>query len=38
VLAECPGAGRTIFEYRSGSRSAKEFEQLADDLMQARNE
>jgi len=33
VLAECPGVGRTIFEYRSGSRSAKEFKALAGDLI-----
>jgi chromosome partitioning protein len=38
VLAECPGAGRSIFEYRSASRSAKEFEMLADELMQTRTQ
>lgn len=37
VLAECPGAGRTIFEYRAKSRSAKEFEGLARNLIEARN-
>ena len=36
VLAECAGAGRTIFEYRGKSKSAEEFRQLADDLLQAR--
>jgi chromosome partitioning protein len=33
VLAECPGVGRTIFEYRAGSRSAEEFRQLAGELI-----
>ncbi len=32
VLAECPGVGRSIFEYRAGSRSAAEFEALAQEL------
>lgn len=36
VLAECAGAGRSIFEYRSKSRSAQEFAELAEDLLQAR--
>ncbi len=36
VLAECPGAGRTIFEYRANSRSAKEFERLAQNLIETR--
>jgi len=36
VLAECPGAGRTIFEYRMKSRSAKEFSQLAVDVIERR--
>lgn len=36
VLAECAGAGRTVFEYRGKSRSAQEFEELAEDLLQAR--
>jgi chromosome partitioning protein len=36
VMAECPGAGRTIFEYRGSSRSAKEFEALAVDLIEMR--
>lgn len=29
LLAECPSAGKTIHEYRPGSRSAKDFEDLA---------
>ncbi|MET0066470.1 MAG: ParA family protein [Candidatus Thiodiazotropha sp.] len=33
VIAECPGVGRTIFEYRPGSHSAKEFRYLADELL-----
>lgn len=36
VLAECSGAGRTIFEYRPKSKSAQEFRQLADDLVQGK--
>ncbi|MCF6282935.1 MAG: ParA family protein [Candidatus Polarisedimenticolaceae bacterium] len=36
VMAECPGVGRTIFEYRRTSRSAKEFAALADDLIHTR--
>jgi len=36
VLAECAGAGRTIFEYRGKSKSAEEFRALADDLLQQR--
>ncbi len=32
VLAECPGAGRSIFEYRGSSSPAKEFESLAREL------
>lgn len=34
VLAECPGAGRTVFEYRGGSSSAQDFRQLAEDLLE----
>ena len=37
VLAECPGVGRTIFEYRKTSRSAKEFTALAQDLVERRS-
>lgn len=33
VLAECAGAGRTIFEYRAKSRSAAEFSALAAELL-----
>ncbi len=33
AIAECPGVGRTIFEYRPTSHSAKEFRQLADELL-----
>jgi chromosome partitioning protein len=36
VMAECPGVGRTIFEYRRTSRSAKEFSALAEDLIEKR--
>lgn len=36
ALAECAGAGKTIFEYRGKSRSAREFTALADDLLNAR--
>ncbi|MGD2119136.1 MAG: ParA family protein [Chromatiales bacterium] len=34
ALAECPGVGRTIFEYRSSSASADDFRQLAIDLVE----
>ena len=36
VLAECPGAGRTIFEYRPKSRSAADFKALAEDIIEGR--
>ena len=36
VLAECAGAGKTVFEYRGSSRAAREFRALADDLLNAR--
>ena len=36
VLAECAGVGKTVFEYRGGSRAACEFRALADDLLNAR--
>lgn len=36
ALAECPGVGRTIFEYKGSSASAAEFTQLADDLISKR--
>lgn len=32
VMAECPGVGRTIFDYRATSRSAQDFTELAHDL------
>jgi chromosome partitioning protein len=35
-LAECPSFGKTVFEYRSGWRSAKEFEALAGDFLAGR--
>lgn len=38
VLAECPGVGRTIFEYRAKSRSAEEFKQLARDVIEMRTQ
>lgn len=36
LLAESPSFGKTIFEYKPGSVSAKEFETLADDLLLGR--
>jgi chromosome partitioning protein len=36
ALAECPGAGRTIFEYRGGSSSAEDFKNLARDLVKGK--
>lgn len=36
ALAECAGTGQTIFEYRPRSRSAQEFDALADDLLNER--
>jgi chromosome partitioning protein len=33
AIAECPGIGRTIFEYRPSSQSAKEFKALADEIL-----
>jgi chromosome partitioning protein len=36
VLAECPGAGCTIFEYRQRSISADEMSDLAQDLLAGR--
>lgn len=32
-LAECPGFGKSIFEYRPNSRAAQEYETLVDDLI-----
>ena len=34
VLAECPGVGRTIFEYREFSSSAEDFRLLAQDFIE----
>ena len=36
VMAECLGAGRTIFEYRESCKSAKDFKSLAIDLIERR--
>lgn len=35
ALAECPGMGKTIFEYRSKSNGALDYQALANDLMYA---
>lgn len=35
VLAECAALGRTIFEHRGNSKAAREFEQLAVELLSA---
>lgn len=35
-LAECPSFGKTVFEYRPGWRSARDFEALADDFLTGR--
>ncbi len=35
ALAECPGMGKTIFEYRSKSNGALDYQALANDLMHA---
>lgn len=36
ALAECPGHGKTIFEYQRGGNGAADYRQLADDLAAAR--
>jgi chromosome partitioning protein len=36
VLAECPGFGKTIFEYSQKSHSASYFRSLADDFIEGR--
>ncbi len=36
LLAECPGFGKTILEYRPGSRSARDFRNLASDFLEQR--
>ncbi len=33
LLAECPGFGKTVFEYRPTSKSADEYRSLVDDLL-----
>lgn len=33
LLAECPSVGKTILEYRSGSRSARDFRSLSQDFL-----
>ena len=34
LLAECPSFGKTILEYRPGSRSARDFRSLAKDFLE----
>jgi len=36
LLAECPSFGKTIIEYRSGSRSARDFRNLADAFLEGK--
>ncbi|HEB56847.1 MAG TPA: ParA family protein [Gammaproteobacteria bacterium] len=36
ILAECPGFGKTVFEYRPTSKSAAEYHSLVDDLLMER--
>lgn len=36
LLAECPSFGKTILEYRPGSRSARDFRELADDFLEGK--
>jgi chromosome partitioning protein len=36
LLAECPSFGKTIFEYRPGCRSARDFSALAQDFLEGR--
>jgi chromosome partitioning protein len=36
LLAECPSSGKTILEYRPGSRSARDFRSLAKDFLTGR--
>lgn len=36
MVAECPGLGKTIIEHKPGSRAARAFRQLAEDLIEAR--
>jgi len=36
LLAECPSFGKTIFEYRPGCRSARDFAALANDFLEGK--
>jgi len=36
ALAECPGFGKTVFEYRPNSKSTEEYLSLVDDLIKGR--
>ena len=36
LLAECPSFGKTILDYRPGSRSARDFRKLSNDFLQGR--
>lgn len=36
LLAECPSFGKTILEYRPGSRSARDFRNLANDFLEGK--
>lgn len=36
LLAECPGFGQSVFEYKPGSKSSDEYESLIDDLVEGR--
>lgn len=36
LLAECPSFGKTVIEYRPGSRSARDFYNLANDFLEGR--
>ncbi len=36
LLAECPGSGKSILEYRPSSRSARDFRRLANDFLEDR--
>ena len=36
VLAECPSFGKTILEYRPGSRSARDFRDLANAFLEGK--
>ncbi len=36
LLAECPGIGKSVLEYKPGSRSARDFRQLARDFIEGK--